>query len=64
MITGFDRNIRDTCNIQKYYLELRRKLKVYTMSRFDLKFRMQSRCDRCLERVENHGCAIRGSYDT
>ena len=31
MITGFDSNISDTCNIHKYYSELRRKLKAYTM---------------------------------
>ena len=61
MITGFDSNISDTCNIQKYYLALRRKLKAYTMSRFYLKFRLQNRCDRCLERVEKIGCAIRGN---
>ena len=34
MITGFDSYISGTCNKQKYYLELRRKLKAYTMSRF------------------------------
>jgi len=34
MITEFDSNISDKCNIQKYNLELRRKLKAYTMSRF------------------------------
>jgi len=61
MITGFDSNIGDKCNIQKYYLELKRKLKAYTMSRFYLKFRQQRRCDRCLERVEKNGCVIRGN---
>ena len=50
MITWFDSNISDKCDIQKSYLELRRKLKAYTMSRFYLKFGPQSRCDRCLER--------------
>jgi len=34
MITGFDSNIIDQCNLQKYYLELRKKLEAYTMSRF------------------------------
>ena len=34
MITGIDSNISGKCNIQKYNLELRRKLKAYTMSRF------------------------------
>ena len=61
LITGFDSNISDKCKIQKYYLELRRKLKAYTMSRFYLKFRLQSRCSRCLERAENNDCAIRGN---
>ena len=32
-ITGFDINISDKCKIQDYYLELRKKLKAYTMSR-------------------------------
>jgi len=36
MITGFNSNISDRCNIQKYNLELRRKLKAYTMYRFCL----------------------------
>ena len=49
MITGFDSNISDKCNIQIYCLELRRKLKAYTMSRFYLQFGLQSRCDRCLD---------------
>ena len=61
MITRIDSDISDKFYIQKYNLELRRKLKAYTMSRFYLKFRLQSRCDRCLERVENNGCAIRGN---
>jgi len=61
MITGFDSNISDKCNMQKYYLELRRKLKAYTMFRFYLKFGLQNRRDRCLERVENNVCAIRGN---
>jgi len=61
MITGFDSNISDKCNIQNYCLELRRKLKAYTMSRLYLKLGLQSRCNRCLERVENNGCAIRGN---
>jgi len=30
MITGSDSNISVKCTIQKYYLELRRKLKAYT----------------------------------
>jgi len=34
MITGFNSHISDKPNIQKYYLELRRKLKAYTMCRF------------------------------
>jgi len=38
--------------MQNYYLELRRKLKAYTMYRFYLKFRLQIRCNRCLERAE------------
>ena len=42
IITGIDSNISDKCNIQKYHLELRRKLKAYTMSRFYLKFGLQS----------------------
>ena len=37
MITGVDSNISDKCNIQKYNLEFRRKLKAYTMSRFYIK---------------------------
>ena len=61
MITEIDSNISDKCNIQNYNLELRRKIKAYTMSRFYLKFGLQSRCDRCLDRVENTGCAIRGN---
>jgi len=33
MITGCDSNISDKCNKKKYNLELRRKLKAYTMYR-------------------------------
>jgi len=61
LIPGFDSNLSDICKIQKYYLEFRRKLKAYTMSRFYLKFRLQSRCNRCLEREVNNGCAIQGN---
>ena len=61
LITAFDSDISDKCKIQKYYSELIRKLKAYTMSRFYLKFRLQSRCNRCLERAEKNGCSIRGN---
>jgi len=34
LITGFDSYISDKCKIQKYYLELKKKLNAYIMSRF------------------------------
>ena len=53
IITGFDSNISDKCKIQKYYLELKRKL----LS----EIQTEKSCNRCFERAEKNVCAIRGN---
>ena len=52
----FDSNISDKCKIQKYNLELRKKLKAYTMSRFYL-----FQAPKSVDWAENNSCAIRGN---